>query len=88
LIELAQERGKFFLLQFIEFLKNCRNTFFKLRNGALVELSAFVGEYDVNYATVGFIALACHQFLVFQPIDNAREIANCHHHLRADLTEG
>jgi hypothetical protein len=64
-IEFAQESREFFLLRFVESLKNFRYTSFKLGNGALVELGPLVREYDVNYATVSFIPFARHQFFVF-----------------------
>ena len=70
-IEFAQERRKFFLLRFVESVENFRNASFKLRDGTLVQLRAFVGEYDVNHAAVGFIAFAYHELLVLKPIDDA-----------------
>jgi len=87
LIEFAQQNGKFFLLRLFEVRKNLGDTFLKERNRALIKLGPLIRQHHVHHAPVVFIPFAHDHFFLFEPVDDARQVAHRDHHLRADFAE-
>lgn len=88
LIELAEDRRQFLLLGFFHASKDSRDALLEERDRGLVEFGALVCENYMHDAPVILISLAQDQLFFLEAVDDTGQVADRHHHLRADLAEG
>jgi len=67
-VELAQERGEFFLLIGVQDRENFRGAFFKERKRRRTKLRALFGQNNMHDAPIILVAFARHQLLFLEPV--------------------
>ncbi len=85
--QFAQERGKLFLLRFIQGGEKLGDAFLEKWDRAFIEFVSLICQHDADYPPVTRVSFTGNQSLFLQPVYDAGQVAYSDHHLFTNLTE-